>query len=239
MTEQHSPFGGLAVAEPTPAEAPAEFDDFETGDNRRKLAIVGAVVAVVVVLIAAFFLLKGKDNGSDAGFAPHVALPASSGPAKAPKAAAAPAKAVKLPKAYSANVGRDPFTALYTPPADNPTGSGSTNADSTDTSTSTSTPGTTTGSGTTSTPTVAVSPVWVQLVKVFGNDEATFVVGFSNGKSLTTTTFKHIKAPQGAQSATVFGEVFGLVSIQNGKATIQYGDGTPIMIAVGHRLVVN
>src|SRR4051794_7322816 len=111
MTEQMFPMGGTAVAEPPAPIVPGEFED-GAGDNRRKLAVVGAIVGVLVLLIAAFFLLKGGGT---------TAAPAAAGPAGQPPVAGQPNaakghKPVKLPKPFKGHVGRDPFKALYTAP---------------------------------------------------------------------------------------------------------------------------
>jgi hypothetical protein len=83
--------------------------------------------------------------------------------------------------------------------------------------------------------------VWVELVRTSGTKSATFVVGYSNGKSLITKTFSNVLAPKaGSTSGTTFAKRFALLSVQNGEATIQFGDGTPMDIAPGaaNRLVV-
>lgn len=237
MTE-NSPFGGgLAVADPTTTSLPLDTDDAVETDNRRKLAVVGAIAAVLVLLVAAFFLMKGK-GGTDAAapIAPHVTPPTNAAPA-AP-AAHKPAKAVKLPKSYSDPVGRDPFKALYTPPAEGATGAaGATTGTGTGTTDGT---GTSTGTDATVTSAGNATPVWVELVKVDANS-ATFVVAFNNGSDLSTTKYKNVPVPKGATGPTVFAGVFGLVSVGNGYAVVQYGDGTPIQIMPGadNRLVVN
>src|SRR5918911_1330430 len=106
MTEQHTSFGGLAVADPRTAAQPVDFDSDPEPDNRRKLALVGAALAVVVVLIAAFFLLKGNGK-SDSTFTPVAKGSAGSGAAGTPAAGAA--KPIELPKPYHGSIGRDPF----------------------------------------------------------------------------------------------------------------------------------
>ena len=74
MTDQHPSFGGVAVADPRTTTSPLDLGaEGAPDDNRRKLALVGAVLAVVVVLIAAFFMLKGKGSSDNAGpVVPHV-----------------------------------------------------------------------------------------------------------------------------------------------------------------------
>src|SRR3954469_17776140 len=116
MTEQNTSFGGLAVADPRSTDdLSPDFVDETENDNKRKLAVVGAIVGVVVLLIAAFFLLKGGGSNSAAPLPPHVVPPAGS-TGSHPAAAAHTKKAVTLPKTTKAPIGRDPFKALYTPP---------------------------------------------------------------------------------------------------------------------------
>jgi hypothetical protein len=252
MTEQHTSFGGLAVADPRSATLPLD-DDSVDGDDRRKLAIVGAVVAVLVVFVAAFFLMKGKGGDNGAAVPPHVTPPASTSTTQT-GAATTPAKAVHLPKSYAGVVGRDPFKALYVAPADKSTGAGgastttSTGASSvttsptgTSTGTTTTTTGTTTpttgstGTGTTTGTATGLTadyvPVWVELVKVNGTSAATFVVGYTNGHRSRTVSYAGVQAPSGVR--TVFAKVFSLLSIQNGTATVQVGDGTPFDLTKG------
>src|SRR6478672_9132889 len=102
MTEQTS-FGGLAVAADPRSATPSVDMTEESGDNRRKLAVVGAAVAVLVLLIAAFFLMKGKGSPAAEQAAPNAL--ANAGTTSTPAGtAAAPAKAVKpvtLPKHFN------------------------------------------------------------------------------------------------------------------------------------------
>lgn len=251
MTEQQTSFGGLAVADPRSPAVSLE-DDAVDSANRRKLAIVGAVAAVLVVFVAAFFLLKGNGSSNNAAtIPPHVVPPASSGTTAGTGAAAKPAAAVHLPKAYTGNVGRDPFKALYVQPQPKSGGAG---GGTTTTTTVATTPGTTpvtvpasttngTTTGTTgSTPPATGTttgtglsadyvPVWVELVKVNGTSSATFTVGYTNGKRSRSVTYANVAAPTGVR--TVFAKVFSLLSIQNGTATVQVGDGTPFDLTKG------
>ena len=248
MTEQHTSFGGLAVADPRSATVPVETDDAVDADNRRKLAIVGAVVAVLVVFVVAFFLMKGNGGNNAAAVPPHVVPPATTGAAQTGTAPAA-GKPVHLPKSYAGVVGRDPFKALYAAPKDTGGGTGASTTTSTGGSSVTTTPtvvtpgttptGTTTGTttptgtttGTTAGPGPNYVPVWVELVKVKGTSSATFVVGYTNGKRSKTVTYAGVQAPTGVR--TVFAQVFSLLSIQNGTATVQVGDGTPFDLTKG------
>jgi len=226
MSQQTFSGPGTAVAEPPAPILPAGFDDEDGGnENRRKLAIVGAVLGVVVLAVVAFFLLKGGGSAtsSDGSFSvpPHH-------PAKAAPAAKAPA-AVTLPKVVNNPGGKDPFKPLYVAPAPKPAAP----AKSDTTSTPTTTVVSSGSSGGTTAPTVAsYAPVWIELVSVSGTKTATFTVGYSNGKSLRTTTYKNVVAPTDSLR-TDFGNVFSLLSIQDGEATVQFGDGSPFDLLPG------
>ena len=252
MTEHTMPMGGTALAEPPAPVLPPGDDDTADAGNRRKLLLVGGAVAAVVVLVAAFFLMKGGSSTPVSSSAPVLPKPAAAAGSNGSghKTAAHAAKPLQLPKAFKGHVGRDPFKALYVAPVQAAAGStkpdgggdgttGNTLGAPSDTPTTTGTgTGTTTG---TSTGTVNLGhPVWVELVKVNGTKSATFVVGYSNGKRLTTRTFRDVVAPKG-DTGTVFAKQFTLLSIQNGEATFQFGDGTPMDIAPGsaNRVVVS
>ena len=244
MTDQHPSFGGgLAVADPRTPASPLDLGaEGAPDDNRRKLALVGAVVAVVVVLIGAFFMLKSKGGTADtAALPPHVALPAASGQTSSVTGAAAAPKPIKLPKPFAGVIGRDPFKALYVPPAPKtssaPTGAASNPVVAPPTATVPSTGGSTVTTPTTGSTSGNQSvgsnfdPVWVDLVHVTGTSSATFVVGYTDGKKNTQVTYT-VSAPQ-SSTRTVFGRVFSLLSIQNGTVTVQMGDGTPFDLSRG------
>jgi hypothetical protein len=225
MTQQTYSGPGTAMAEPPAPILPPGFDDEDgASDSRRKLMLVGAVLGVLVLGVVAFFLLKGgSSSSSESSFVvpPHHKAPTtSSGPA-------GQGGTVKLPKIVTAPAGRDPFKALYTPPVA---------AASTPPKTSPSTPATTvvpgTSNGTSAPPAASFAPVWIQLTSVNGTSSATFVVGYSNGKALRTTTYKNVTAPTNSLR-TDFGNVFSLLSIQDGEATVQFGDGSPFDLLPG------
>ena len=243
MTEQTS-FGGLAVAtDPRSATPLPEVD--ETPDaNKRKLAVVGAIVAVLVVLIAAFFLMKGGSATPPPAAAPTSGVPA----ATTTTTGAAAAPATKLPKSFKGVIGRDPFKALYTAPVTK-SGDGSTTG-STPTTTGTttggtttptdSTTGTTTGTTTpvTTTPgtTTPVSrPVWIRLTSLTANS-ATFDVGFSDHKNLKVKHFTVTGPAKGTPS--VFARNFALLRVNSQRAVLQYGDGTPFVLDMQHALMI-
>jgi len=224
MSQQTFTPGGTQVAEP-PAPVLPEGDSGPVEDgNRKKLMVVGAVLGVLVLAIVAFFLLKGGgSSSSDNGFVvPHHTTK--------PAAPSAQAPVVKLPKHVSVPVGRDPFKPLYVQPAAAPA--------ATTTGTSSSTTGTTTTTGgststtTTSAPSSAWAPVAIQLVSVNGTSSATFKVTYSNGSKSKAVDYVNVQAPKNALR-TSFGKVFALLSIQDGTATVQYGDGSPFDLAPG------
>jgi hypothetical protein len=221
MTERTVPFGGTAVAEPPAPMLPNGYDD-ESGDNanRRKLAVVGAIVGVFVLLVVAFFMLKGGSSADNA---------------------VGPVPGAHVPPATS--VGRDPFKALYVAPAPKPVTSGPTGSTGVPivgvpgvgTGTGTGTGGTTGTTGGTDAGTGApagYAPVWVELVSVKGSKSASFVVGYSNGKRSTTVKYTNVLAPTNSLRTT-FGSVFALLSVQDGTSTVQFGDGTPFDLAPG------
>lgn len=232
MSQQTFNSGGTSLAEPPAPVLPLGDSGGAGDDNRRKLMLVGAVVGVLVLGIVAFFLMKGggsSNNGDQQVTVKHHRH-------AAPAAAAQP-PAVKLPRHVSAPIGRDPFKALYVaPPAATVGSSGSTGTTSTSGSTSTSGT-TTTGSTGSSTPTTTApsatwAPVAIQLVSLSGTSSATFKVTYSNGSKSKAVEYLNIQAPKNALRTT-FGKVFALLSIQDGTATVQYGDGSPFDLAPG------
>jgi len=225
MTQQTFSGPGTAVAEPPAPFLPAGFDDEDGGnDNRRKLLLVAAGLGVLVLVVVAFFLLKsgGSSTNTDSSFT----VPRH--PAKAASAPHAPAT-VTLPKVVNAPTGRDPFKPLYVAPP--PKAAAPAPAPSVPTTTTTIPAGST--SGTTTAPAPATyAPVWIELVSVNGTKSATFMVGYSNGKSLKTSTYSNVLAPTNSLR-TDFGNVFSLLSIQDGVATVQFGDGSPFDLSPG------
>lgn len=227
MTQQTFSGPGTAVAEPPAPILPPGFDDEDGGnENRRKLIVVGAALGVLVLVVVAFFLLKsgGSSKGSDSSFAvPHHAIKPA---AAAPHAPAA----VKLPKVVNAPAGKDPFKPLYQPPAPKPTTAAQTST--TPVTSPVTAPVGSSGGTTAPAPAPAYAPVWIELVSVNGTKSATFTVGYSNGKSLRTTTYQNVAAPTNSLR-TDFGQVFSLLSLQGGEATVQFGDGSPFDLAPG------
>ena len=94
-------------------------------------------------------------------------------------------------------------------------------------------PTTTTAGGTTSTTTATATyrPVWIQL-KGAPTTSATFLVGYSNGKTLKAVQYSLIKPLR------TFAGSFELLSIRNGVATLKYGDGSPFSLDSQHNFMV-
>src|SRR3954471_16010743 len=94
-------------------EAPGFTDEGEN-HNRKAVLVAGGVAAALVLGVGGWFFLGGSGDDSslnDSSFVP--AKPRTV--AAAPKQVAAkPVK--KLPTAYKAPLGRDPFKALYVVP---------------------------------------------------------------------------------------------------------------------------
>lgn len=233
MTEQNG-FGGLAVAEPQTPVLPVHGVDSDGPDNRRKLALVGAVAAALVVILAAFFLLKGGGDDAAATLPPHVVPPATDQSADGGTATASADKPVTLPKPYKDPVGRDPFKPLYVAPAVVDNGTAPAPKDSgVVTVTAPQGPAaptatTPTGDGTTA----SAAPVWIELVSVKGTKTASFVVGYSDGHKSTTTAYGNVAVPTDGLRTT-FAGVFALLSIQDKTVTVQFGDGTPFDLTPG------
>jgi hypothetical protein len=96
----------------------------------------------------------------------------------------------------------------------------------------TTTTGGTTTSGSTAPAAASFAPVWIYLASVNGTSTATFVVGYSNGHQLRQTTYKNVAAPTDSLR-TEFGNLFSLLSIQDGQATVQFGDASPFDLRPG------
>jgi hypothetical protein len=235
MTEQNA-FGATAVATPPAPPAPPQFEESAADDtNRKKLMTVAAAAGVLVLLIVAFFLMKGGGDSVDTALGNPPAPPkASTGGDVAPAAD----KPVRLPRTYKNAVGRDPFKPLYVEPVK----AAPTEPKPVDTTTDpltvppvVSTPQTDgTGSSTDTTsqpPTSSYDPIWIALESVSGTKSATFLVGYSNGKQTKQVRYT-VEAPKRALQ-TQFGSVFALLSIQDGTATVQFGDATPFDLAPG------
>lgn len=237
MTEQHPSFGGVAVADPTTTMSPLDLGSDDAGtDNRRKLALVGAVVAVLVVLVAAFFMLKGKGNSDTAGgVVPHVVAPTTTG---ASGTAAAAPKPIKLPKAFHGVVGRDPFKALYVVPAPKPAAATTPTSPGTTPTAPGVTPVAPSGTGQVPTQTAPGSnkvaadlsaPMWIEFDSL-SPQGPTFRIMYADNVAYV---YQHIAIPK-AGKTTVFASSFSLLSVHDGVAVVQLADGTPFRMKQGY-----
>jgi hypothetical protein len=215
---------------------PGQPDNEPTdGGNRRRLIIIGAIAGVIILAAAAYMLLhKSGGSAAPSGVVPH-GTPHHAAPAKPKSSGHHAAKGSKsskpavnaVPKTAKQQSVVDPFAPLVTPPvatSGGPTSTTTVNASTGSTSTSTGSQSTT-GKTKSSAPT----PKWIQLMSVSGNS-ATFDVGYARH------TFRryHVQAPPAsARQGTVFDQVFALLSIKNGAATVQFGDGTPFVLTTG------
>ncbi len=226
---------------------PPDFDTAEGGD-RRRLMIIGAVVAALVVVVAAFLLLhKGSSGSNQNGLVPHATLKAvpptaPTGSAPAPKGKGHSSHV--LPKTSKRQVVRDPFNPLVVPAA----ASGSTQSGPTTTVSppatapssaptapvvvpTTGSTGPSTSPSSPSTPTTALGrPLWIQLISTSGNRSAVFDVGYKHHKF---HRFNVVAPSAHATQGTVFDNVFALLGIQRGVATVQVGDGAPFVLFKG------
>ena len=212
------------------------------GGNRRRLLIIGAVAGAVILAAAAYLLLhKSSSSTPTSGAVPRgVVVVHHTPPAKAHAAA----KSVKKTNGHRgrrsprAQPSRDPFAPLVTAPVTTTGGASllhdrhrtddrAPTAPSTGTQpVTTPTSGTTTTTGTGKT---SGGPLWIQLTSASGQT-AHFKVGYAHHKFRNFT----VQAPKAtSDQGTVFAKVFALISVQNGEATIQIGDGAPFILTTG------
>ncbi len=238
MTEQTFPTGGTALAEPPLPTLPLDGGDSEDPGNRRKLLLVGVVLAVLVLAIAAYFLLLKGDSSTPTSSGSPV-TPAAAAPVKPHKAHVA--KPVALPKHFKGHVGRDPFNPLYTAPVAAPaapsgtTGGSTTTDGSTPTTTDGSTPTTTDGSTPTTTHKAVYRPIWIQLRKVTAKS-VVFAIGYSNNKNLRVSRFV-VDVPK-HNGQTLFANRFSLLSVSGEKVMLKYGDGSPFLLDLQHNTMI-
>jgi hypothetical protein len=222
MTENTFPFAE--------AEETAPFE--EEGERSRKAVLVaGGVAAALFLGAAGWFLLGGSSSdGSGAAFVPK---------AKTSRAAAVTTKKVvktatkKLPVAYKAPLGRDPFRALYVLPVAAPAAAATTTTPTTTTTTTgtgTTTPTSTTTSGTPGTTRYALKLVSISKP----SPELRFTTWLVEGK-------RTVVIP--AQRFGKHGELVVLAFVQNAsgvvdKAIIQVGDDSPMDVLVGETVSV-
>jgi hypothetical protein len=223
-----------------PFSLDAEPDAEERDDQRNKKAIVvaGAVVAALVIGAAGYLLLGGSGDEADSAYVPVVHHPAV-----VTGSAATPKKAVKkLPAAYDAQLGRDPFKALYVLPVAETGAAGSTTDSTVPAAVGTSADGTTTGSagtGTTSTGTGAapVAPAASSYVlKLTG-------IGTTEQQLTTWQVAGVSKTVLPGQRFGNSGELVVLAFNKNAqgiadRAVLQVGDDSPVQVAVGQALNV-
>lgn len=209
------------------ADAPVAFTeapDDEGTTDKRKLALIGVGAAVVLAVLGYLLLGGGGGSNDQAAVVPsahHLLKPATSTTGKTP------AKAVVLPPASTAKLGRDPFRPQYTVPVVAPVGTttGTTGTTGSTGTTGTGSTGTSTGTtGTTKPPAPVATTYALRLVRIDGtgsNLTAKFAIG-STGKF------------QFARAGSVFGRTaeIRLLSMQRGTngagtAVIQVGDASP------------
>jgi hypothetical protein len=205
----------------------------EGARSRKAILAAGGVAAALVLGAGGWFVLGGSgDAATGTAFVP---------PARAAGTHAAPKKAVakpakKLPAAYTARLGRDPFKALYVVPVAAPasTTTGSTGTPVTPTSTGATGSGTTTPttSGTATTPTTRYALKLLAISKP--SPEVRFTTWSVAGTNKTVIP---------AQRFGKYGEIVVLAFSKNAsgvvdKAIIQVGDDSPIDVAVGETVSV-
>jgi hypothetical protein len=208
-------------AEPT-GTPPGPTGD-EGGPDRRRyvlLALIGA--AVVLVAGAGYFLMfRHSSPPARTALTPHATAPTVPGarPASAGGSGTHHHTAATLPRPYSGQLGRDPFSPLYVAPA---------------VSSAPSTAPSTGGGGTPaprpSSPPAVATPVWVELDS-YGATWATFRVAYSNN---LTYVWQDVRIPSSADpKPSVFAHDFELLSLRNGVATVVMGDGAPFQLRQG------
>jgi hypothetical protein len=238
MSQQTVQPAAPGVVEPPAPLLPDSDEQSGGADNRRKLILAGAGLGVLLLVVVAFFLLKsGGSSSSDSFVPPHHTPRAAAGaqPASAP---------ITLPRQVTPQSSlRNPFKPLYVAPApasNVPAAGGTAGSTAGGTGTTTvstgsngvSTGGSSTGTSAPTAPPPGYSPVSIQLDKVVGVRSASFTVFYSNGKRALSIDYANVPAPKGS-TRTAFASVFSLLSIQDGQATVQYGDSTPFDLARG------
>jgi hypothetical protein len=201
-----------------------------TSNRRRTMAL--AVVAVLLLAALGYFLLfrhSSSGNSSPQSFVPHGTTRTTQHHHHRSGAASV------LPATYNGVVGRDPFRPLVQPAPSKAPGSGSQSSSGTGSQSSTqSSSGTQSTSGTGSktvsgqSPTV-FQPIWIELVSV-GKGLANFRVAYANG---TYANWSAVPVPKTGGKASLFGNVFELLAVQNNVATVVMGDGAPFQVQPG------
>lgn len=199
------------------------------GANRRKLLIAGGAAGAVVIAAAAFLLLHGGSSSPAATVIPR-GTPHAVAPVSKAKSVGH-SKTITLPKKAKANPGRNPFVPLYTAPVTGGTAAGPTTTVSSAPSPTGTTPVSTNPSPAPTAPTSGLGdPTYIQLLSTKGSRQATFRVGYPHHK------FKRfvVDAPAAhSDTGTVFDTEFALLSVKDGIATVQVGDGVPFQLTTG------
>ena len=199
--------------------------------NKKKLAIVGGLIALALGA-AAFLFLGGGDSGEG-----DVFIPRAPRAAKAVVAPPAAKKAVakKLPVAYGDQIGRNPFQALYVVSAAAPASTSSTTATtavpaSTSSTSSTSSTTSSTSASQSVTPAAPTTTRYaLKLVSIGTSPEARSTTWTVDGTRTTVLP---------AQKFGKYGELVVLAFSKNAqgavdKAILQVGDDSPMEVAVG------
>ena len=211
------------VTEQAAPVAPAE--EVQENGQRRKVLVVVAGAVVLVGAVGGFLLLKGgsSDSASSAPPIVHHAKPTTVTPKGSFNAKAFPT----LPDVFKDVVGRDPFKPLVEPkpaaPAQAPAPTNIVVAGA-------PAPTGTTAGTPTGTTAAAGQPDWISLESENGTKSATFLVHSSDNKVVGYTD---VAAPAQGKT-TAFGGYFALLSLQNGFAVVQMGDGKPFAVQVGY-----
>jgi hypothetical protein len=216
---------------PFAADDDAAYD--ESKSNRKALMMAGGVAGALVLGAGGYFLLGG--GGGDAASTTVIPRAPRIAAAAAPNAAAK--AAVKLPVAYTAPLGRDPFKALYVVPVEAPaaaTTSSTSSTSSTSTTASSSTSSTSGSSSSTGTSAPVAAPTStryaLKLVSISKpSPEVRFTTWSVDGKSTTVIP---------AQRFGKYGELVVLAFGKNASgvvdsAIIQVGDDSPMTVKIG------
>jgi hypothetical protein len=254
MTETPILSGGATATDDGAGLLPdqSDFDGADGGNNRRLLYIVGAVVGLLILAAAAYLLLHKSSPSTTSGAVPKGVVVVHQPPVKQHTVVTHKTVVTKVPKVAKQPAARDPFKPLVTAPVATTGGAASSSTVSAPSTTpTTGTTGTTTGttgttgttpvvtptSGTTTTTgtgTTKGGPLWIQLMGTSGQT-ATFKVGYAHHKFRNFT----VQAPKAtSDQGTVFAKDFALISVQNGEATVQIGDGAPFILTQGVSHVV-
>jgi hypothetical protein len=219
MSETTFPFADVAANE--------AYDDDAAGQRKTVLAIAVAV-AVAAVAVGGFVFLRG---GGDAELSviPHAPRAAGVG-AQKPAVKAVTTK--KLPTAYKATLGRDPFKALYVVPVEQPAGTVAPVATTpvAPVAAAPASSGSNSSGSTSSTPTTTRYALKLVSVSKPSAGEVTYFTWLVEGK-------RTVVVP--AQRFGKYGELVVLATEKNASGTtttgavIQVGDDTPIDVMIG------